>query len=274
MSDLGGRVAVITGGARGQGRAHALALAEAGADVAICDAVTGFSSVPYAPATADDLETTRQLVTGFGRRCLTATVDVTRADQLTDFMATVHETFGRIDVLVANAGIWSIGGPMWQISEVQFDETFAVDVKGVWLTCKAAIPYMLPQRSGSIVLTSSVAAKRCFPNTGHYNAAKAAVLGLMRTLANELAPHNIRVNALLPGTVNTDMIYFPEQYQLFSPDNPTLEAYLDVLESVMPMPGRFTEASDQAQAVLWLAGDGSRLVTGTEMIVDGGINVS
>jgi SDR family mycofactocin-dependent oxidoreductase len=274
MPDLTGRVAVITGGARGQGRAHALALAGAGADIAVCDALADYASVRYPAATADDLDKTRDMVAELGRRCLALQADVTRVDDMVRFMASAFETFGRIDILVANAGIWSIGGPMWEIDEVQFDETFNIDVKGIWLTCKHAIPYMLPKRSGSIVLTSSVAAKRCFPNTGHYNAAKAAVLGINRTLANELAPHNIRVNALLPGTVNTDMIYFQEQYELFSPAEPTREAYLKVLESMTPLPGRFTEATDQAQAVLWLASDDSRMVTGTELIVDGGINVS
>ena len=274
MTGLEGRVAVITGGARGQGRAHALALAEAGADIAICDAVRDFPTVRYPLPTLDDLNATRDMVTDLGRRCLAVRADVSRSADVESFTAAVFETFGRLDIVIANAGIWSIGGPMWEIGEDHFDEVIDVDVKGVWLTCKYAIPYMLPQRTGSIVLTSSVAAKRCFANTGHYNAAKAAVLAMMRTLANELAPYNIRVNALLPGTVNTDMIYFPEQYKLFSPENPTRDGYLSVLDSVMPLPGRFTETQDQAKAALWLCADDSRLVTGTELIVDGGINVS
>jgi NAD(P)-dependent dehydrogenase (short-subunit alcohol dehydrogenase family) len=224
-------------------------------------------------ATESDLVETAQLIDKLGRRCVAMKADVTQAADVDAFMARTMSELGRIDFVVANAGIWSIGGPMWQIDETRFDETIAVDLKGVWLTCRYAVPHMLDRRSGSIVLTSSVAAKKANPNIGHYAAAKHGVLGLMKTLSLELAPYNIRVNALLPGIVNTDMIFYPEQYALFSPDDPTREGYLEVLDQLMPMPGRWTEPEDQANAVLWLCSDESRLVSGTELEVAGAGNV-
>jgi (+)-trans-carveol dehydrogenase len=273
MTDLAGRVAVITGAARGQGRAHAVSLARAGADVAVCDVARQYSSVPYPMATESDLARTAELVEKLGRRCVALKADVSQAADVENFMREAFVHLGRIDFVIANAGIWSLAGPMWEIGEVQFDETIAVDLKGVWLTCKYAVPYMLQQKSGSIVLTSSVAGKKPYPNAGHYVSAKHAVIGMMKTLALELAPHNIRVNALLPGLVNTDMIFFQQQYELFSPGNPTAEGYLDVVENLQPMPARWTEPEDQANAVLWLCSDESRYVTGIEMEVAAGANV-
>jgi (+)-trans-carveol dehydrogenase len=273
MTDLTGRVAVITGGARGQGRAHAMRLARAGADIAVCDVARQYATVPYAMATESDLQQTVELVEKLDRRCVAVKADVTQSAEVENFMSEAFSRLGRIDFVIANAGIWSIGGPMWEIGEATFDETIAVDLKGVWLTCKYAIPYMLEQKAGSIVLTSSVAGKKAHPNIGHYAAAKHAVIGIMKTLALELAPHNIRVNALLPGMVNTDMVFFPEQYELFSPGNPTREAYLDVVEALQPMPGRLTEPEDQANAVHWLCSDEARYVTGIEMEVAAGANI-
>lgn len=274
MSDLTGRVAVITGGARGQGRSHALALARAGADIAVCDACTSFDSVPYPLPDVADLAETVRLVEDLDRQCLGVQADVTKAAEVESFVADVIARFGRIDFVVANAGIWSVGGPMWEITEAQFDETMAVDVKGAWLTCKYTVPHLLDRGSGSVVLTSSMAGVKGYQNVGHYVAAKHAVIGLMRTLANEVGPRGIRVNALLPGMVNTPMIYFQQQYELFASGNPTREGFLQTLEQIMPMPGAYTEPEDQSAAVLWLCSDASRLVTGITLPVAGGHNVA
>ena len=268
--DLSGRVALITGGARGQGRAHALAFARAGADIAICDACTPYASVPYPMPSLADLHETQQQVEQLGRRCIAVQADVAQAEQIEDFTARTLTELGRIDYVIANAGIWSIGGPMWTIDEARFDQTIAVNLKGVWLTCKYTIPHLLTQQAGSIVLTSSVAGKRGPANIGHYVAAKHGVIGIMKTLATELAPHNIRVNALLPGMVNTDMIFFQEQYELFSPDNPTRDGYLATLDRNSPMPGRWTEPEEQADTALWLCSDQARSITGIELTVDRG----
>src|SRR5882757_8845259 len=228
--DMTGRVALITGGARGQGRAHALAFAGRGADIAVCDTCTQYATVPYAMATEDDLEETARQVRAAGRRVLAVRADVTSAEELDRFARATVRELGWIDYVIANAGIWSIGGPTWTIDEATFDETIAVDLKGAWLTCKYTVPHLLERGSGSIVLTSSGAATTVNANISHYTAAKAGLLALMRCLAAELAPHGIRVNALLPGMVNTDMIHFEEQLALFSPDNPTEEGYFEALE--------------------------------------------
>jgi (+)-trans-carveol dehydrogenase len=268
--DMSGHVALITGGARGQGRAHALAFARAGADIAICDVCRQYSSVPYPMATKDDLAETARLVDEVGRKVVAVEADVTQSDEVESFVNNAVRELGRIDHVIANAGIWSVGGPTWTIDETKFDETIAVDLKGVWLTCKYTVPRLLERGSGSIVLTSSGAAATANPNISHYTAAKYGVIGLMKTLAVELAPRGIRVNALLPGMVNTDMIFFEEQLSLFSPDNPTQEGYFAVLDGMMPMPGRWTEAEDQAEAALWLCSDSARLITGISLPVDGG----
>ncbi len=269
-NEMSGRVAVITGGARGQGRAHALAFARAGADIAICDVCQQYSSVPYPMATKEDLAETARQIRELGRRVVAVEADVTRAEELDAFANETMRELGRIDYVMANAGIWSVGGPTWTIDETKFDETIAVDLKGAWLTVKYTVPHMLEQGSGSIVLTSSSAATTVNANISHYTAAKAGVLGLMKVLAAELAPRGIRVNALLPGLVNTDMIFFDEQLSLFSPNNPTKEGYFEVLETLMPLPGRWTEAEDQAEAALWLCSDSARMVTGIALPVDGG----
>ncbi|MTD54450.1 mycofactocin-coupled SDR family oxidoreductase [Amycolatopsis pithecellobii] len=272
-TDLSGRVALITGGARGQGRSHALTLARAGADIAVCDACRPFDSVLYDMPDEDDLAETKKLVEELGRRCVAVKADVTVAAEVEDFVSTTISELGRIDFVVANAGIFSPGGPLWEISEQRFDETMAVDAKGVWLTIKYAVPHMLERRSGSIVLTSSMAGLEGNPNIGHYVAAKHAVVGLMRSLANEVGPYGIRVNALNPGTVNTKMVNFPAQYKLFNPDNPTEQGMLDVMEGMQLLPGPFTEVEDQSNAVLWLCSDESRMVSGITLPVAGGANV-
>ncbi len=274
MTDLAGRVALITGGARGQGRSHAIALARAGADIAVCDACKQFDTVPYPLPDEAELGKTVKEVEALGRRCVSAKVDVTVGSEIEAFVQDAVRELGRLDFVVANAGIWSVGGPLWEISEAQFDETMAVDVRGTWLTCKYAVPHLLERGTGSVVLTSSMAGVKGYANVGHYVAAKHAVIGLMRTLANEVGPRGIRVNALLPGMVNTAMIYFQQQYDLFNPHNPTREGMLETLEQMMLMPGPYTEPEDQSAAVLWLCSDESRLVTGVALPVAGGHNVT
>ena len=272
-ADLSGKVALITGAARGQGRAHALAFARAGADIAVCDACAAFASVQYAAATYDDLDETRRSVEGLGRRCVALRADVSVPAQMEAFVARCAEELGRIDYVIANAGIWSIGGPLWTISEERFDETLAVNLKGVWLTCRYTVPHLLELGSGSIVITSSVAGIRGTANIGHYVASKHGVLGLMKTLAVELAPHNVRVNALLPGLVNTDMVFFPEQYALFSPDDPTRDGYLATLDRMARTPSRWSEPEEMANAALWLCSPDAGSVTGIELKVDRGVSL-
>lgn len=273
MTDLSGRLAVITGGARGQGRSHALTLAKAGADIAICDACKPWN-VPYEMPTEKDLAETVEAVEALGRRCIGVRADVTIAAEMEAFVAKTVETFGRIDIVLANAGVYKPWGPLWEVSEEHFDETIAVDLKGVWLTCKYTFPHLL-ERGGSVVLTSSMAGERGYPNVGAYVAAKHGVLGLMKTLANEGAPYGIRVNALMPGSVDTPMTFNEEQYQLFSPDDPSRPSMEKVMDGMVPLKGMaYGDVSDMSAAVKWLCSDDARFVTGIGLPVAGGHNAA
>jgi (+)-trans-carveol dehydrogenase len=271
--DLSGRVAVVTGGARGQGRSHAVTLAEAGADIAVCDALHPWSTIPNTFPDESDLAETVKMIEALDRRCVSMRADVTKAADMQAFVAEAVDKLGRIDFVVANAGIWAPKGPCWEISEEEWDQMVDVDLKGVWLTCKYTFPHLL-ERGGSVVLTSSMAGIRGYHNAGHYVAAKHGVVGLMKTLANEGAPYNIRVNSIMPGTVKTQMNNMQVQYDLISPENPTQEGMYAVLETTMPLPGICTEPSDQSAAVLWLCSDESRYVSGAGIPVAGGQNLN
>ncbi len=271
-----GKVALITGGARGQGRAHALALAREGADVAICDIATGSDpTTPYGLAVADDLARTQADVEALGSRCVAVTADVTRFAELEAFVAATLERLGRIDVVVANAGIFSGGVPSWELTEAQWDRMLEVNLKGVWLTCKAVVPHMLGQGSGgSIVLTSSIGGLVGTPGMAHYVAAKHAVIGYMRSLANEVGAHGIRVNAICPGGVDNAMMNNQAMYATMAGgQGGDRQTMLAAVGSISLLPGGLIENEDVANAVVWLASEESRWVTGVALPVDAGINV-
>ena len=274
-SRVEGKVALITGGGRGQGRAHALALAREGADIAICDIATGSDpTTPYGLAVAGDLARTKADVEALGRRCVAVTADVTRFAELEAFVAATLERLGRIDVVVANAGIFSGGVPSWELTEAQWDRMLEVNLKGVWLTCKAAVPHMLGQGSGSIVLTSSIGGLVGTPGMAHYVAAKHAVIGYMRSLANEVGAHGIRVNAICPGGVDNAMMNNPAMYATMAGgQGGDRETMLAAVAGISLLPGGMIENEDVAQAVVWLASEESRWVTGVALPVDAGINV-
>jgi SDR family mycofactocin-dependent oxidoreductase len=272
MGRVSGKVAFITGAARGQGRAHALRLAEEGADIVAVDICSQMGTVPYAMATPDDLATTVKLVEEQDRRIIARQVDVR---DLAGLQAVVHEAvaeFGGIDVVVANAGIGSFA-PLWEFTEEQWDEMIAVNLTGVWKTVKATIPSMIERnKGGSIILTSSLAGLVAFVNLGHYTAAKHGVTGLMRTLAVELAPYSIRCNSLHPAIVHTDMTHNDAIYQLFLPhlNNPTPEEVEEGYKFMHALPVSGLQPVDIANMVLYLASDESRYVTGTTQVLDAG----
>lgn len=273
MGKLEGRVALITGGARGQGRAHALALAREGADVVLCDLAAQLPTVPYPLATPEDLETTRRLVEGQGRRCLALTADVRSGEQMRAVVARAMAELGRLDILLANAGIESYGRA-WELSDEQWDEMIGVCLTGVWQSCKAAIPPMIAGgRGGAIVITSSVAGLRGLANDAHYCAAKHGVVGLMRALAIELAPHAIRVNSIHPSSVNTPIIRNQATYTLFSGGRPdaTAEEVLPAFQALNLLPIPWMEPEDISSAVLWLVSDEARYVTGITLPIDAGL---
>jgi (+)-trans-carveol dehydrogenase len=266
------KVALVTGAARGQGRSHAIRLAEEGADVIGTDICGQIDSVPFPMATPDDLEETRTLVERLGRRMICAQVDVRDAAAMRGAVADGIAALGQLDIVVANAGIWSharaerMPEPMWQ-------DMIDVNLTGVFNTCQAALPHLLQGgRGGSIVLISSVAGLRGVPNSVHYAAAKHGVVGIMRSLATELAPHSIRVNTVHPTTVDTDMVRNDAILKLFRPsvDSPTVEDAIPAFTSLNLLPVPWVESIDISNAVLFLASDESRYITSVSLPVDAG----
>jgi (+)-trans-carveol dehydrogenase len=267
-----GKVALITGAARGQGRSHAVRLAEEGADIIAIDACSDLDTVDYPLASADDLATTAKLVEAAGRRAVTLQADVRDLAGLTAAVDRGVAELGRLDIVVANAGILS-NGPAHELSEDAWQQMIDVNLSGVWRTCRAAIPHLIAGgRGGSIVLVSSVAGLRSYAGVAHYVAAKHGVVGLMKTLAQELAEHRIRVNTVNPTQVDTDMIQNDSMYRLFCPDleHPTRQDFAAASAATILLPIDWVEPIDVSQAVLFLASDEARYITGIALPVDGG----
>jgi (+)-trans-carveol dehydrogenase len=271
MGRVDGKVAFITGAARSQGRSHAVRLAEEGADIAI-DLAQDIATVPYALATSEDLDETVSLVRATGRRILARTVDVRDFEAVEVAVEEGLREFGHIDVVSANAGIISFARGH-ELTSQAWHDVLDVDLTGVWHTVKATVPSMIAAgRGGSIILTSSMAGFRGIQNAAHYSAAKHGVVGLMKTFAAELAPHWIRVNTVHPSNVNTAMIHNEPTYRLFRPEkeHPTVEDAMRGLQFLHALPTPWVEPVDISNAVLFLASDESRFVTGIELPVDAG----
>jgi SDR family mycofactocin-dependent oxidoreductase len=271
MGRVDGLVALVTGAARGQGRAHAVRLAEEGADIIAVDVCSQLESVPYALASDDDLAETAKQVEALDRRILTRKADVRDLAALQSAVVEGVSEFGHLDIVCANAGILS-SGPAWELSEETWQEMIDVNLTGIWKTVKAAVPQLIEQgHGGSIILTSSIAGLVAFGNLAHYTAAKHGVTGLMRTLAVELAPYRIRVNSVHPTTVDTDMVQNATVYQLFlgteEASRADAEAGMKVLNA-LPVP--WVDPVDVSNAVLFLASDESRYITGTTQVIDAG----
>jgi SDR family mycofactocin-dependent oxidoreductase len=273
MGRVEGKVALITGAARGQGRAHALRLAEEGADIIAIDACEPIETVGYEAATDADLAETAKLVEEHDRRVVTYKTDVRDLAKLQSDVAAGFADLGRLDVVVANAGIGAIGGPTWDIEETTWQTTIDVNLTGVWKTVKATVPHLIEQNTGgSIIVISSAAGLSGVPNLAHYVTAKHGLVGLMRTLAVELAPLNIRVNSIHPTAVATTMIQNDEALQLFSGGAPgaTWDDVIPVFTALNALKIPWVEPVDIANAVLYLASDESRYVTGTTHVIDAG----
>jgi SDR family mycofactocin-dependent oxidoreductase len=275
MNSLDGKVAFITGAARGQGRSHALRLAREGARIAAVDIAESLPSVPYSGATAADLRQTIELVGQSGGQAIAIQADVRDPAAMDAAASSALAAFGRIDVVCANAGIVS-GGASWRLSEQQWRDVIDVNLTGVWHTTKAVIPAMIEARQGgSIIITSSIAGLRGSRNISHYAASKHGVVGLMMALANEVAPYGIRVNSVHPTTVATEMVLNEPTYRLFRPDlvKPTLEDTIPVFRSLNLLDVPWVEAIDVSNAVAWLASDEARYVTGVALPIDAGASV-
>ncbi|WP_409329688.1 mycofactocin-coupled SDR family oxidoreductase [Trujillonella humicola] len=274
MGRLDGKVAFITGAARGQGRSHAVRLAQEGADVIAVDALADVASVGYPMATAEDLAETVRLVEQADRRIVARRVDVRDGAGLARALDEGVAELGRLDVVVANAGVASFS-PAEDMPDAMWDDMIDINLSGVFRTVRPAIRHLKANADGgSIVLIGSVGGLRGVMNIVHYSAAKFGLVGMTKVLAQELAPHRIRVNIVHPTNVSTSMIHNESLYRLFFPDrDPATVTPADtepLMRATNLLPVGWVEPADISEAVLYLVSDSGRYVTGIELPVDAG----
>jgi len=273
MAMLDGKVAVITGAGRGQGRSHAVALARQGASIAVCDIDTQYSWVPYDMTEKRDLEETASLVRSLGGKCLAVTADVRDPRQVESFIQSTMEEFGHIDILSASAGVWA-PAQIADMSDEIWRDTIDTNLGGVFHAIRAVAPHMVRQRGGRIVATSSMCGRRGTPNLAAYTASKWGVIGLVKTAAVELGAHNITVNAICPSYVDTPMINFDSYNRMFRPDleYPTRETSEEIVRTQHALPIGSLPAEDVSAALLYLVSDGARYVSGTALDITAGMS--
>ncbi len=274
---LEGRVAFITGAARGQGRAHAIRLASEGADIIAIDICGPVSeTITYPAATAEELAETVRAVESTGRKALAREVDIRDLAALQQVVSDGVEQFGRLDILVANAGVLS-WGRLWEMSEEQWDTVIEVNLNGTWRTIRAAVPAMIEAgNGGSIIIVSSSAGLKATPGNGHYSASKHGLVALTNALALEVGEFGIRVNSIHPYSIDTPMVEREAMMAVFA-------KHPSYLHSFAPMPlhpvnheGKkglmeFQAPEEVADVVAWLAGDGSAALSGSQIAVDRGV---
>jgi SDR family mycofactocin-dependent oxidoreductase len=268
---LEGMVAFITGGARGQGRAIAAKFASEGADIIICDVGEQIEMLAYPLATADDMAATVDLVHSHRREIVAQVADVRSQDELDRVVDAGLSAFGKIDIVVANAGILDCK-PFWEIPESEWQEVVDINLSGVWRTAKAVAPHMIARRSGCMIFTSSVNGVEGGADYLHYVSSKHGVIGLMRGAALELAPHNIRVHAVLPGPIDTVLNDNPPtRDRIAGRPGATREEYLAAVRNWHALRGRSALPPETiADAMVWLASDEAKHATGMEMVIDAG----
>jgi (+)-trans-carveol dehydrogenase/(-)-trans-carveol dehydrogenase len=267
-----GKVAFITGAARGQGRSHAIRLAQEGADIIAVDLNEAIPGTGTPGATDADLAETVKQVEALDRRIVARKADVRDFAAIKSALDDGVAELGRLDIVSANAGIASLPHLTHELPEETWQTMIDINLSGVWHTAKAAIPHLIAGgRGGAIILTSSAAGLKAYANIAHYVSAKHGVVGLMKTLAVELAPHRIRVNSLHPTQVDTPMIQNPATYELFT-GNPeaTREEFAPVSQALNALPVPWVEPVDVSNALLWLASDEARYVTGVPLPIDAG----
>jgi (+)-trans-carveol dehydrogenase len=273
MGRVEGKVALVTGAGRGQGRSHALMLAREGARIVATDVGTGsLDGVEYPLATGADLLETQRLVKESGGDIVIAEADVRDREAMGRVVQQGLEAFGFIDVVVANAGVFTWGAAH-ELTWPEWHTVIDINLHGTWNTVQAVLPSMIERgKGGSIMMTASQIATRGQANAVGYAASKAGIVGMMRALAAELAPNNIRVNTIHPSTVYTDMILNEPVYKLFRPDleNPGRAEMDEELRPFHMLPVAALEPIDVSNAVLYLASEESRYVTSTKLAVDAG----
>lgn len=272
MGRLDGKVAFVTGGARGQGRSHAVRLAQEGADIIVVDICDQVDTVHFAMATPADLAETVHSVEALGRRIVSEICDVRDRIALEQVVARGMAELGRLDIVVANAGISGMH-TVADATDEQWANVIGINLTGVWNTLKAAVPAILTgEHGGSIILTGSFAASHGLPNLAPYTAAKHGVIGLMRSLAAELGPSYVRVNVISPGNVGTQMLLNEEIYRVFRPDleEPGFADVEEIFLGFPAIPVPYVESIDISHAVVFLASDEARYITGIDLPVGAG----
>lgn len=275
MAKFDGKVVLITGGARGQGRSHALTFAREGADVAFCDIASQVDTVPYPMSTPEDLQETVRLVEDLDRRCVAATADVRDQGQVDAFAEQARTELGRIDFCLANAGIFTFS-TVAEMDDRTWSQTIDTNLTGVFHAMRAVLPTMVEQGSGRIVATSSMAGKMGFPNIAHYCAAKWGVIGLVKSLAQEVGGQGITVNAICPTGVDTTMIQNEAAYKLFLPDaeQPTRDDAAPAFQTLNTIPVPWVEPADISNTMAFLCSDEARYITGETIAVAAGSNAT
>lgn len=271
---LAGKVAFITGAARGQGRNHAVRMAEQGADIIAVDICEEIDTVtPFYPlATPEELQQTVKEVEATGRRIVARKADVRDLAGLQAAFDEGVEELGRIDIVVANAGIATYG-KSWELTSEMWQDMIDVNLTGVFHTAKVAVPRLIEQgEGGAMVFTSSIGGLKGIQHVAHYVSAKHGIVGLMRTMSNELAPHNIRVNTVHPTNVGTIMVKNPGTYSMFVPDDPepTEEKAIPGMMGLNSLAVPWVECDDITNAVMFLTSDEGRYITGVTLPVDAG----
>lgn len=271
MGSLEGRVAIITGGARGQGRTHAVALAREGVDVVLGDRCEDAACVQYPLASEEELHETAGLVEAQGRSAVAARCDVRDPAQVDALVALALERFGRIDILLANAGI-SPAIDVVHTSPDAWDEVLSTNLSGVFNAMRAVAPTMIAQGSGRIVATSSMLGRSAAPSMAAYCASKWGVIGLVKSVAQDLAGHGITVNAVAPGNVSTPMVHNQALYGHLRPDleHPTADDVAPILQQLQVIPVPWFPPEEVTNAVLFLVGDQARYITGAVIDVSAG----
>ena len=273
MGNLEGKVAFITGAARGQGRAHALRLAREGADIIAVDLCAPVDSVTdfYPPSTSEDLLETARQVEALDRRIVALEADVRDIGALTAAVDQGVAQLGRLDIVVANAGIFTFGSDTHKIDEQSWQDLMDINVTGVWHTYKAAAEHLISAGpGGSVIIISSLAGFKGLANVAAYTTTKHAIVGLMKVLANELGPLGIRVNTIHPNSIDTPMVKNTHTYKLFRPelDDPQAEDAEPAFAGLNPMGKAWIEPEHVSNAVAWLASDQSYYVSGGQIPVD------
>lgn len=268
-----GKVVFITGAARGQGRSHAVRFAEEGADIIAIDICEEIPAAPYAGATEEDLAETVRQVEALDRRIIATKADIRDFDGLKAAVDAGVAELGRLDIVCANAGIYTTTGPVEEFPVEIWKNMIDTNLNGQWNTVKVTVPHIKAGgRGGSVILTSSGAGLEASPSIGHYSTAKHGVVGLMRTLAAELGPEYIRVNSIHQTQVNTPMIHTQATYDLFAPDieNPGRDVFEERSKAINAIPVPWVESIDVSNAHVFLASDDARYITGATLPVDAG----